>query len=867
MLSIAQMDAAGKRGGKKKKIWGENAKTDPIILEKCAENAIINLSVSVSGYFPRLQPLKKGGPAMNVRPYDLSAADRSAYERLPVPMCVIHAEGETHRLLLVSDGLCRLMEGDRAALCALMGEDLLAAVHESDREAIRSAAANALIYPGDESRAACRLRTANGGEKRVVCCGRAEKLEQNTYLLFLFYSDAVNERTAAEKSGMLPAESIAARGAEFAAGQNSELYLISRWRCDLTANRTIDYQTKGPRALTIDPGLSYDQSAAFIAGQPYDAEARARLAALLDRGQLIGRYEKGESTSVLEYRRNENGQMPFWVSLTVSAARAPGGHVECYVSAYDITEKILESQLISRLTMLGYDIVGLIYLQTGKCRFFRIKKMHLGMSFEQYDDYKASIEDDIDRVVGPDRKDEVLRALRLETIVARLGEDMIYSFSYPMTTSDGRHRYKLLQFSYLDERRDTLFLCRSDTTRQHEIEREQFARLREAKLEADRANAAKSMFLSSMSHDLRTPLNGIIGFTNLALHESDPVRKQDYLEKVRSSSGLLLDLVNDTLELSRIESGKFVLTPEAVSLRETAAAVVTALRPSAEIKCLRFDADPAAFPDAAVWVDRLKFQKIFLNLLSNAIKYTPSGGAVAAAIELREPTERGYVCRLTVRDNGIGIGAEFLPHIFDAFSQERRPESANIVGTGLGLSIVKRIVTLMGGRVAVESERGRGSVFTVELPLQRADGALIADRAVPGAEDVLRGKRALLCEDNYLNTEIAKILLEEQGMGVDCADNGELGARRFRESPVGTYDVVLMDIRMPVMDGYEAARRIRSYDRPDAAAVPIIAMTADAFEEDIRNCLEAGMNAHVTKPIDPKKLVGLLREQIAGNSR
>ena len=775
---------------------------------------------------------------------DLSPAQRLAYEKMPVPLCVLRAVGDEYQLLLLSDGMTRLLGRSRGALTA-PGRTLLDLIAPEDRGTARAAAEYARLSPEAESRVTYRLRCA-GGDLRVTSSCMAQRQPDGSFLIFFYFSGLPGKDGAAIGAPPPPKDAAAAGAEPDLLRQNSEYYRIATWRSDLTDDRTLSYEAVQARALPLDPSGRYAQTAAQVAAAPHLPEDREKLAALLDREALLQRYREGRTSFALQYRRDEDGLMPFWVSLTVRTFQsAANGHVECVVTTFDVTEKILESQLISRFTMLGYEVVGLLGVPSRKVRYFRLKPMQFGMLFEHYEDYFESIEGDLDKVIAPDQRAAVSRALRLETILAALHEAPSYDFSFEVTTSDGRRRHKLLQFSYLDEARDTLFLCKSDTTSQYQLEHEQISRLRAAKLEADQANAAKSTFLASMSHDLRTPLNGIICFTDLALGEPDPARKQEYLHKVRSSGTLLLDLVNDTLELSRIESGKAVLSPEAVSLRAMAEAVLTALQPSAEIKSLHFEADLDGCPDVVVWADRLKFQKIFLNLLSNAIKYTPSGGTVRAVLRWQADSPDGFSCHVAVQDTGIGIRPEFLPHIFESFAQERRPETANILGTGLGLSIVKRTVGLMGGTVTVESRPGEGSTFRVALPLPPAAADLqpAADDAQPAAS--LTGRTVLLCEDNPLNTEIARMLLQNQGLAVECAGNGREGVEKFRAAAPGHFAAVLMDIRMPEMDGYEAARAIRALPRADAG-LPIIAMTADAFEEDIRSCREAGMNDHVT---------------------
>jgi len=385
------------------------------------------------------------------------------------------------------------------------------------------------------------------------------------------------------------------------------------------------------------------------------------------------------------------------------------------------------------------------------------------------------------------------------------------------------------------------------------------AAIQKAKLEADAANEAKSTFLSSMSHDLRTPLNGIVGFTDLAIRENDEKKRTDYLKKIQVSGDLLSDLVEDTLELSRIESGKMTLDLEPIKGGELARAVAMAVTPAAELKHIRLVADASRYPHEVICGDRLKLQKVMLNLLSNAIKYTPEGGTVSLSVEIIDPPQNGMTRRLIVEDNGIGMSEEYLTKLYEPFSQEHRAEAGNVAGTGLGLTIVKRIVDLMNGTITVESRINKGTKFMIDLPISRIE----EDGGEPAAENravALAGKQLLLCEDNELNAEIATLLLREQGVEVTRAENGQAAVDLFAASPEDFFHSVLMDLRMPVLDGYAAARAIRKLKRSDAQRVPIIALSADAFAENKKMALEAGMTGYLTKPIDPAKLVAVLSE-------
>jgi len=375
---------------------------------------------------------------------------------------------------------------------------------------------------------------------------------------------------------------------------------------------------------------------------------------------------------------------------------------------------------------------------------------------------------------------------------------------------------------------------------------------------------ARNDFFANISHDMRTPLNAVIGFIKLAQKkELSPEQRTNYLLKAESSSGFLLELINDTLMLSKANSGKMELILKPCKTSELIDAVVPPIRDAAEKKKLSFLLDTTASSDATILADKLNVEKIFLNLLSNAVKFTPEGGSVwyTVATQVVENDKTvNYVA--TIKDNGIGMSEEFLPHIFEPFIQEKR-HGYESVGTGLGLSIVKQLIDLMGGTIDVQSKAGKGTAFTVRLKFKAANSSL-EENAKAELDCVvdLSGKTVLLCEDNRLNLEIATALLNDKNIKVVAAENGKAGVETFKNSGKGEYDAILMDIRMPVMDGLEAAKTIRALERPDAKTIPIIAMTADAFADDIKKCLEAGMNGHVAKPIEPDILYSTLAKHI-----
>ena len=367
------------------------------------------------------------------------------------------------------------------------------------------------------------------------------------------------------------------------------------------------------------------------------------------------------------------------------------------------------------------------------------------------------------------------------------------------------------------------------------------------------ANRAKTAFLSNVSHDMRTPLNGILGFARLAAASSNMEKVQNYLQKILQSAELLQSLIDDTLELSRISAGKMRLEPEIVEAEDMFDALITTIGSMAESKGVNFVTEGGLADLGTVKVDALKLNKIFLNLLSNAVKFTPAGGKVTLAVECLPERQGGRrKCRFRVEDTGIGMEEAFLPKMFEPFVQEHR---VPVQGTGLGLSIAKQLVDMLGGSIAVKSEVGRGTEFKVDLYMEQVMAPVPGKGQENIPKDFFKGRRVLLCEDNALNQELAKTLLEDEGMVVLLAENGQIGLEIFTDSEPGSIDAILMDIRMPQLDGLQTTRLIRGLPRRDSRAVPIIALTANAFREDAEKSKASGMNSHLTKPLEPGKLL------------
>ena len=388
--------------------------------------------------------------------------------------------------------------------------------------------------------------------------------------------------------------------------------------------------------------------------------------------------------------------------------------------------------------------------------------------------------------------------------------------------------------------------------------------LEESVKQAQSADIAKTTFLNHMSHDIRTLMNAIIGFTNIALKNQPEGQVQSCLEKISESSEHLLTLVNDVLDISRIESGKTKYSPVPIDLTAVTDAVLGIINGFMINRNLNFTVSRAKMENSYVLADAVRIREVLVNILSNAVKFTDDGGSIRFEADYRPGAdERHIVARYRVTDTGVGMSEEFVKRVFDEFVQEDNGARTKYKGTGLGMAISRKYVELMGGTISVESQKGSGSTFTVELPLELTDAKDVQKQDVFAVKSDLTGVKVLLAEDNDLNAEIATVQLEEFGLEVTRAVDGKQAVELFADSPAGTFDVILMDIMMPQMNGYEAARAIRNLAScPDGRSIPIIAMTANAFAEDVQDSLDAGMNAHIAKPIDIKELFKVLDEYL-----
>ncbi|MDE6411967.1 MAG: transporter substrate-binding domain-containing protein [Clostridia bacterium] len=490
-------------------------------------------------------------------------------------------------------------------------------------------------------------------------------------------------------------------------------------------------------------------------------------------------------------------------------------------------------------------------------------------SAEEYN-YTAILENYIQTRVHPDDRDDLTQALSLDTVKDKLSADDEYQGSYRIEDNGEIHH---LQYTFIrianteEEHGGFILLGFRNIDEMIRKEQEQKNALSEALAQAQYANKAKTTFLSNMSHDIRTPMNAIIGFTSLAANRLDnKVILRDYLSKIMTAGNHLLSLINDVLDMSRIESGKVKLEEKEENLLQIVHDLNTIVQADVRTKRLQFHIDTENVTNERVVCDKLRLNQVLLNVLSNAIKYTKPEGMVSVRVTQKAEESEGYASyEFKVKDTGIGMSPEFLQHVFEPFEREHTSTVSGIQGTGLGLAITKNIVDLMGGTITVESEVDKGSEFTILFNFRVAEEpapqlALKSADETEKTEIRFDGKKLLLVEDNELNQEIAQSILEDAGFVVDTANDGTVAVDQMIKMPAGTYDLILMDVQMPLMNGYDATKAIRSFIDPVKAATPIVAMTANAFEEDRKAALDAGMNGFTTKPIEIEKLMKTLKD-------
>lgn len=593
------------------------------------------------------------------------------------------------------------------------------------------------------------------------------------------------------------------------------------------------------------------------------------------REHLLDAFSKGITEITFDYVAKTISGKSAWLRRNVAMIKSQSGDVIAYTNVKDISALVAQQKredAYMRALADEYDSIAVVEIGEPNKKDDRVV-LHSRLT----DNLSALIDDEtaneencskkLDlmlRFVHPDDRSHFYENTRREKILESLSADKTHIVDFRIIKEYESYVYFQLCFvAVKDEVGKPIGMIAGMKNIDAEIRKELGVRkeLEDAKIAAEVANQAKSTFLFNMSHDIRTPMNAIIGFTDIAVkYIDDRARVLESLRKVRMSSSHLLTLVNDVLDMSRVEAGTVRIDEEPLCIDTAKDNLFSLLNGAAEAKNITFTSElDSSVTHHWLYADRLHMMRVLTNIISNSVKYTNPGGAIKLFAEELPCSKEGYArYRYTVTDTGIGMSKEFLAHVFEPFARAESATKSGVIGTGLGMSITKQLVELMGGTISIESELGVGTKVWVEFENRIAQPVSLKSQIPENSNFNLEGKKILLVEDNELNREIATEILKEEGIIVDTAEDGVVAVDIMRNSEEGQYDLILMDVQMPNMNGYDATKAIRALPDSYASKIPIIAMTANAFEEDKKNAYDAGMNGHLAKPIDMSELLNML---------
>lgn len=788
---------------------------------------------------------------------------QTVVKHLPGGMAVIrHKVGGVAAPEYLSDGFAEMLDMPKEEAWEMYQKNALAGVHPDDREYVKESLDRCIREKKEKYELQYRLQKGNGDYIWVKVKFSVIQSEDGDARVYADYHDITAEKKMQERLRQQYKEQI--RQHYLMAGPDA----LILGHCNITQNKIYEIVDHTNSGLLEKFGDVREEFFLGIGTLIVNKE---------ERKEFYSKYLNLPSKRAFENGINEVLQSCFiqlpnqsvgkYVQFKVMLVETPDtGDVTGILAVTDITEKVIREKIFMQLSSAKYDLVVKVDL------FSDCYEIVSGGD-DNIPEMQGKNTERIEKVVlqtmvqNQRERDRVREMLNPSKMLQRLKENPSYSFLYSVYNAKGELRTKNMTVSAVDIRLGCVSYIRTDVTDVLLAERKAKEELEQALEEAKKANRVKSDFLSSMSHDIRTPMNAIVGMTTLALANLESKEKvSEYLHKISISSQHLLSLINDILDMSQIEQSKIHLNRQKIQIEELTDHISSIMSSQAENAGLQFQIEMQNINHVWFIGDGLRIKQILLNLLSNSFKFTKRGGNVLFRIEELEPEKENNVrYRFIVQDNGIGMSDEFQVHLFEPFIRSER--SAEVEGTGLGLSITKGLVGLMQGKIQVASKLNEGTKFEVELEFEQAQHSeeRKSGNCAQNEEEDLTGYHFLLVEDNDINSEILGELLQMRGATFVVKKDGQQAVDEFRMAKKGTYDAIFMDIQMPVMNGYEATKAIRNSEHPDAKSIIILAMTANAFAEDVQTAIDAGMNGHIAKPVDMQLLYStistLLRKQ------
>lgn len=778
-------------------------------------------------------------------------------KHLPGGVAVVHHEvsGALEPEYL-SNGFADMVGMPMDQVWALYQENALSGVHPEDQDYVKENLDRCIMEKCERTDLQYRLRKGDGSYIWVSVKFSVIQSDGGEARVYADYNDITEEKKAQERERQRYGEQI------FRHYLMSGPEVLILGHCNISRNEITEIQDRTGSRLLERFGKVREDFFTGIGTLVVAPEERKEFYSKYLNGPSLRAYEQGITEILMPcFVMLPGSAEGRYVQFKVNLLETPGtGDITGVLTVTDITRQVVRDKIFQRLSSFDYDLVADVDLLHDR---FEIVSGGDSKLPEEQGSQSERVARVLNELVTERERERVARLLDPAQMMKRLKKEKSYSFTYSIAGESEDILTKNMVVSAIDLRLGRVCLVRTDVTDMLKAEQEAKRTLEAALSAAEKASRVKSDFLSSMSHDIRTPMNAIVGMTALAQANIDkPDKIADYLHKISISSQHLLSLINDVLDMSQIEQSKIHMNDICIQSDELMDQISSIMMAQFKDAGIHFVMEKENITHPCFRGDMLRIKQILINLLSNAIKFTKEGGHVSFKLEETACQTAGKArYRFTVSDTGVGMSEEFQRHLFEPFVRSERV--SGVEGTGLGLSITKGLVELMGGEIQLESRLGYGTTFRIELEFDTVEDG--PETQTPGtlkeeSEKSMAGLHFLVVEDNAINSEILGELLQMRGATCVLKEDGRQAVEEFQSSSPGTYDAIFMDVQMPVMNGYEATRAIRALPRPDAREIVILAMTANAFAEDVQKAMESGMNGHIAKPVDMRLLCSTLSE-------